>query len=407
MTDKKQQEQNCCEWMKIYWLDIVLVFIAIAGVTWLTCPEWMLLLEGSNVSTERNTAIRTLAFSYGAIVAFYGLSLGVRRLKATEKQLEHTGEQLEQTGRQLKTTEAGFFYERFERGTELLSSDSLDRRAIGIRILESIHKMVDPTNKKIIRESLLDFIRREAGEYYLGKPEPKPREERVDIETAIKSWGELVSGESLQLFERRKELKMWKLDLRALNLSWANLQGANLEEAGLQNANLWHAKLQNAQLNGARLKHAQLNVAKLQGAELMGTELQNAELIDADLRRAKLMRAELQEARLGHAWLEGACLKDADLKGAVMNYTDITTADLEYAEHLTPGQLETAIYEKYKPRPTLRYGLEVLKKNAYEWAEEEDEDKENKFYFLFDDGRRINATPWRIEEYLRSKEGKT
>jgi len=396
MTDKKQQEQNCCEWMKIYWLDIVLVFIAIAGVTWLTCPEWMLLLEGQNIRAERNTAIRTLTFSYGAIVAFYGLSLGVRRLKATEKQLEHTGKQLEQTGRQLKITEAGFFYERFERGTESLKSNEPHTRIAGIRALKNVHNTVELDNQKeLIRESLLDFIRREAGEYYLGKPEPKPREERVDIETAIKALGELVPED-----RRRQELNMANLDLRNLDLAWVNLQGAMLEIAGLQNAELCDAKLQNAHLSGA----------KLQGADLTGAELQKADLTDTDSRKAKFTSAKLQGAYLDHAWLEDASLVGANLEGTSLNCTNLTEADLEYAKHFTKEQLETAIYEDGNPPKNLDKldahppkELEIPKNRAYRL----DTNKRGELYFLLADDTPITPSPLAYFEILHSKEDKT
>jgi len=52
MTDKKQQEQDCCKWIKTYWLEILLgVFtVAITATAiwqwgWLTGTDEMYLLE--------------------------------------------------------------------------------------------------------------------------------------------------------------------------------------------------------------------------------------------------------------------------------------------------------------------------------------------------------------------------
>lgn len=372
MTDT-DKEQDCCKWIKDYWLDTVLLFIAIAGVTWLTCPEWMLLLERPNVSTESNTAIRTLAFSYGAIVAFYGLSLGIRRLKATEKQLEHTGTQLEQTGRQLKITEASFFYERFERGTELLKGNEPHTRIAGIRMLKNVHETVELDNqKKLVRESLLDFICSRAGIYDpKKKTKPKPRKNRVDIEVAIKTLGELVSE-----------------DINHKNLQWIK---ENQQIGKLQQGKEQHEKSE-------RLRHQQqiaemkwfdeLNLQNLdlRLLHLQRVKLRYANLIGAGLGGADLTGAHLRYVNLAKANLTRAILRGATLSEVNLYKTDLTRAYLRHILHSgkqkqLQAQLKEAIYEKGNP-PSLPNGFDKIpEQNAYVW----EKDGKGNWYHKFDE----------------------
>ena len=174
MTDKEQPDQNCCEWMKNNSLEIVLGIIALVIIP-LAAGQWWdcLVGEAENGAAGSGYAIRTLVFIYGALGAFYGVILNARRLKISE---------------------AGLFDERFGRGVELLNNDGAYIRVAGVRILEDSHKTAEPADKKLIYKLLIDFIHSRAGIYYSEKPEPKPREERVDIEVAIKALGKLVSG---------------------------------------------------------------------------------------------------------------------------------------------------------------------------------------------------------------------
>jgi len=129
----------------------------------------------------------------------------------------------------------------------------------------------------------------------------------------------------------RKEEPDQEIDLKAANLSWADLKGANLSdaklnEANLGEANLSHAKLSRADLRGANLSYAKLNRANLVGADLELASLCTANLMDADLREVNLIRADLRGADL-----KGANLRDADLRGADLSNSSLVSTMIERA----------------------------------------------------------------------------
>ncbi len=101
-------------------------------------------------------------------------------------------------------------------------------------------------------------------------------------------------------------------DLRAANLSRANLRGADLSGADLSGANLRGADLSGADLSGANLREASLHWADLIAANLSmayvgRTDLSLADFGGADLRNVK----DLTVGQLDQAYsLEGTTMPD-------------------------------------------------------------------------------------------------
>ncbi|MEL7038547.1 MAG: pentapeptide repeat-containing protein [Cyanobacteria bacterium J06592_8] len=126
-------------------------------------------------------------------------------------------------------------------------------------------------------------------------------------------------------------------DLRLANLSQANLSGAVLNEARLLIANLNHADLSDASLVKADLRRADLQYSNLTDAGLTSAKLghanlKNANLTHANLMAASLIAANLSEVNSSHANLECANLKDANLRGANLSHANLRGVNLQGAD---------------------------------------------------------------------------
>lgn len=115
------------------------------------------------------------------------------------------------------------------------------------------------------------------------------------------------------------------LDLRKINLNYANLEDVFLINAKLNN-------LQNANLDFTKLNGATLNRAKLQGASFIRAQLQSASFIEAQLQGASLSSAQLQGAFLNGAQLQGTSLNNSQLQGAHLSEAQLQGASLSGAQ---------------------------------------------------------------------------
>ncbi|MEP6668314.1 MAG: pentapeptide repeat-containing protein [Chthoniobacter sp.] len=155
-------------------------------------------------------------------------------------------------------------------------------------------------------------------------------------------------------------------DLRAHDLSWANLQDAimsrvnfcngkmcyamldravlcdaDLQGADLSGSDFAKANLEKANLDGAQLQEASFSWAKLQGARLHGINAPDARFLDADLGGAILTEAILPRAQFHRAKLINAKLMKASLGEAIFSAADLTAADLSDA-HLEGADFSDA-----------------------------------------------------------------
>lgn len=131
-----------------------------------------------------------------------------------------------------------------------------------------------------------------------------PVEEMKDVLEKHKKWLNDEGGEKADL----SNTYLQNVNLRYVDLRYANLSGADLRHTCLS-----HVDLRNANLQGANLRHAYLYKARLQNANLHG----------ADLYYANLTRAMLQESDLSNADLSYADLWQGDLSGANLQNTKL------------------------------------------------------------------------------------
>jgi uncharacterized protein YjbI with pentapeptide repeats len=144
---------------------------------------------------------------------------------------------------------------------------------------------------------------------------------------------------------------LYRLDLKEINLSLANLRGAILMELNLQSAilvqcdmshaNLRFSQLDNAFLTNANLTRASMLRVNLSGATMTDVDASGAFMFAADLGGAKLSGAILKDTDLTQANLAGADLYGANLSGAKLIEANLTKADLSSAD-LTSANLANA-----------------------------------------------------------------
>ncbi len=88
------------------------------------------------------------------------------------------------------------------------------------------------------------------------------------------------------------------LDLRGVQLPYANLCGVRCRQQDLQGANLAGCLATDADFSGSSFRGANLAGADLSRSEVVGCDFREADLTDADLENADLTGADMRGARL-------------------------------------------------------------------------------------------------------------
>ncbi len=297
-------------WLKRFFVALLLVLLAIVALLvvyfWEDIHCWAYGEKASNGET-----LRSLALAVGAcLAAFIGLPLAIWRgivansqAKAANRQAETANRQAKIANRQAETSERGLRNERYQKGAEMLGSDTLATRLGGIYAFERLAREHPEEHHVEIMELLCAFVRHptkteaESEAVAAGAPKKKCP---PDVEAAAKA-----VGKCRRRLSDEGRLKDIERDL-VLDLTGAHLEGAYLEGAHLEGADLARVHLESADLNEAHLE----------GAYLVGAHLARAHLESADLEGAFLEDATLTGANLAGADLTDADPTDADLTGA-------------------------------------------------------------------------------------------
>ncbi len=99
-----------------------------------------------------------------------------------------------------------------------------------------------------------------------------------------------------------------------------------------EQANLAHSRLQGLDLRGVQLPYADLCGSFGQGQDLTGANLAGSLLVDADFAGANFEGADLSGADLSRAELRHCNFRGANLRGADLEKADLTGADLRGAD---------------------------------------------------------------------------
>ncbi len=334
-----------------YFLQILCVIVLMALVISIAFPVlfsviWEWLKEAQGTETESNsTTIRNISFIFAGLIA---LSLTYWRIRIADR-----------IGK----------YERFQKGTEMLSNSDSAVRLGAILSLQNLGGRYCMRFERSIVRVLHEFVRnrsesktsRVSGEY------SSDVECSNEIQTAMEAISSVVR-DSWTITVRNTgglkldgilfgDLSLPRGCLHLFSLSESALVGANLANlyavgvnfsssrlsgTDLTGANLYRAILIDANLDGAILSGANLSGANLSGACLRNTDLSEADLTGAVLSRATLLESDLSEARLSNADLSGAVLSPpseeaeshADITGLTQSQLDKAISQLEHPPRL-------------------------------------------------------------------------
>ncbi|MGO9621209.1 MAG: pentapeptide repeat-containing protein [Desulfobaccales bacterium] len=289
---------------------LVMVFLVLIFII-VKVPQWEVQNSGLELKDQmhqENENRRTVAQIIGGVFVLVGLYIAWVRSKAMRDQAEVDWE------RQLT--------DLYVKAIEQLGSENLQIRLGGIYALERIARESAKDHWPIM-EVLTAFVRENAPLTKVSTTEnperseiaPHPEKPPTDIQAVL-----TVLGRTAIDYAQEGETRF--LDLRATNLT-----GADLRLAKLQGVILEQADLQKALLMGINLNNAALQEANLQEAVLIGANLQKAYLGDANLEKAIIILANLQGAYLG-----GAILRRADLMGSNLQSARFVTSDLQGAK---------------------------------------------------------------------------
>ncbi|MQG21834.1 MAG: pentapeptide repeat-containing protein [SAR202 cluster bacterium] len=146
---------------------------------------------------------------------------------------------------------------------------------------------------------------------------------------AVQEWNDQYPTQGLDL----SGASFNKMDLRNMELEYADLSGCNLSEANLQDINLAYATLKHADITNATFSRANLRFAILDHAVLSNTNLTHANLSQSSLRRSDLLRCDLinvdfTQANLSRADLTGSNLARSTLVGTNLYAANLTRTNL-------------------------------------------------------------------------------
>jgi hypothetical protein len=155
---------------------------------------------------------------------------------------------------------------------------------------------------------------------------------------------QLLRDGDVALFNDTRKTNRWKrLDLRGIELLFANLAGVVLVEADLAESSLSGIDLSNSNLKSSFFTGCDLSGAEIRNADLTNVDLSAADLTGAHLTDSILHQANLSDASLVGANLQGVTLREADLRRADVRNANFTGADLLGAD-LDAIQAEPADY---------------------------------------------------------------
>ena len=275
-----------------FWPSVALVAPAVGlFLSWLYWEE----LRGDIESLS--TTIRNVGLVIGGLTA---IPLAVWRSFVAERQAD--------------TAQQSLLNERYQRGAEMLGSNTLSVRLGGIYALKRLAAEHPDQYHVQIMELLCAFVREppednasKAGAD-LGEPPHAVATLREDVQAVM----DVIAARLPQHLALEGEAR-FRLDLHGSDLRGARLTGANLVSAP---ATDW---------SGVTMAEI---LTRGEATDLSDAKLCSANLTLAELPKANLSSACLCRAWLGHTDLSGAKLTDASLHGALRSGPVLSGATL-------------------------------------------------------------------------------
>ena len=273
----------------VFVLVMFLAFVILGVLLW--C-NWQWAWE------PRGEPLRNLAL---ILLGVIGLPLAIWRSIVAHRQTQASLRQAQISYEQTQISERGFLNERYQKGAEMLGSETLATRMGGIYALERLDREHPNEYHLQIMDRLCAFIRHPI---HIGK---KPKNDSAnkkldipskagnskcppDIDAALTAIMQR-SGRQIDIEDQERKKGYWFLDLTGANLSGLVMFAANFSYAQLSGANLSKAALLLVDLS-----HANLSKANLSGADIWNANLSNSDLSDiTGLTQAELDNAHIQE----------------------------------------------------------------------------------------------------------------
>ena len=314
--------------------------MVVGGFYWCTIWEWMR-SGGAPDSAETNgQTLRNLSLSVAVAV---GLLFAYWRNRTADKQTATAIEQSATAIEQKRISERGQQNERYQKGADMLGSETFATRMGGILSLERLAKERSDEFHLQVMDLLASFARLPTKDESLEKSASEGDDDRKtardDVVEAVKAIG------------RRNEQQI-EIDRGRKYNSRINLSDVSLIKANLKEANLSGVVFEGAKLNGANLFKADLS-----GVMAFKVELKKAILSYVNLFDISLVGAKLNGADFSWANLTGAEINGADIDGAIFGQTNLSQVECSQAKNLTQEQLDGACQHPDFGPPTLPVGI--------------------------------------------------
>ena len=266
---------------------VLAIFFVILGV--LLWPNWSNIwkwAEGSNSEVLRNLAL--------VLLGVIGLPLAIWRSIVAHRQTQASL-------RQAQISERGLLNERYQKGAEMLGSETLATRMGGIYALKRLAQEHPNEYHLQIMDLLCAFIRhpihteKNSKDDTINKNldtsfEAGNSKRPPDIDAALMAIMQR-GDKQIGIEDQERKKKFWFFDLTGANLSGLVMVSANFSYAQLSGANLSKAVLLLTDLS-----HADLSKANLSGVSILSANLSNSDLSGVTgLTQDELDKAHIQK----------------------------------------------------------------------------------------------------------------
>ena len=230
-----------------FWFTVTAIVIILLGIVF-TYLGWGFLRDGTETPVSNSDTIRNAGILIGGVVA---LLFAIWRSVVAQKQAN--------------TAQQSLLNERYQRGVEMLGSETTSVRLGGIHALQRLAEDHPSEYHIQIMLTLCTSVR-----YWITEDIHQRRE---DVQTVMDVIGHRTQSQIELEMKDGFTLDLRFAPLRGIELSGTNLSGADLTGAHLWWANLAGANLSGANLTGAKLSNTHLDKVQMSDAVLSGTEL--------------------------------------------------------------------------------------------------------------------------------------
>lgn len=303
-------------------LGLILLILRNTNIEW-SWSYW----GNSDGSFDRSAIFRNFGLFFLALI---GLPIAIWRSLTAHLQRQNSIKQTE-------IAEKGLSIDRFQKGAQMLESESITVRVAGIYTLRELvisdleeyylqvlslfygHIREESQKRKIIHESKATDT---------GSKFEKIQNDLVEMLDSCGGIRKKANSEDFSWLENK-----WRPNLASANLS--NFSGENhyLRNANLNEVNLDRSSLFNANFENCSIRNASICSAECGGARFSETDFRNSRIIDtsfwnADLRKVNLGRCELDEIDFTDAQITGANFSRAKIGSVDFSFADLTHASM-------------------------------------------------------------------------------